>query len=101
MDENATSFSPSYSQSESPKIYINKAAGSGLTLVIPSLKSLKAQKSSKDLKPRSSSHGPIFQDVDNQEKRIQRPIKLKPLKEVLSKLIVQIKKWVEIFKFQS
>ncbi|KAF9484626.1 hypothetical protein BDN70DRAFT_872410 [Pholiota conissans] len=92
MDENATSFSPSYSQSESPKIYINKPAGSGLTLVIPSLKSLKAQKSAKDPKPRSSSHGPVFQDVDNQEKRIPRPIKLKPLKEVLSKLIVQIKK---------
>ncbi|KAF8196969.1 hypothetical protein BJ912DRAFT_1030533 [Pholiota molesta] len=63
---------------ESPKIHINKAAGSGLTLVIPSLKSLKAQKSSKDLKPRSEEDTTTHQ--------------AKPLKEVLSKLIVQIKK---------
>ena len=94
MDENASSFSPSYSQSQSPKIYINRPSGSGLTLVIPSLKSLKA---SRDSSTPSSSQGPIFQDVDNQERRPPRPVKLKPLKEVLTKLISQIKKCVGFF----
>ncbi|KAF8962904.1 hypothetical protein BDZ97DRAFT_1662417 [Flammula alnicola] len=98
MDENAHSFSPSYNQPESPKIYLPKPSGSGLTLVIPSLKSLKAtqtQNPLKSAKRRSGSlsqSGSVFQDVDNQEKKIPRPVKLKPLKEVLSKLIGQLKK---------
>ncbi len=103
MDENAQSFSPSNLQLESPKISIPKPAGSGLTLVIPSLKSLKASQSTVK-KPRHSvgsvSHSSsIYPDVDTQEKKIPRPIKLKPLKEVLTKLITQIKKLLTFSDF--
>jgi bromodomain-containing protein 7/9 len=85
------SFSSSYYQSESPKIRIPKPSGSGLTLVIPSLKNLKAQKSAKET-PRAQT--PIYHDVVQvpEKPKIQRPLKLKPLKEVLSKLIAQLKK---------
>jgi len=103
MDERAQSFSPFYNQPESPKIYLPKPTGpssSGLTLVIPSLKSLK---SASKQKHRSSSHpysASVFPDVEPQEKKIPRPVKLKPLKEVLSKLIAQLKKCVYLF-FQA
>ncbi|KAF5319224.1 hypothetical protein D9619_008454 [Psilocybe cf. subviscida] len=85
------SFSSSYYQPESPKIRIPKPSGSGLTLVIPSLKNLKAQKSAKE-NPRAQT--PIYHDVVQvpEKPKIQRPVKLKPLKEVLSKLIAQLKK---------
>ncbi|KAF4622126.1 hypothetical protein D9613_009462 [Agrocybe pediades] len=95
MDERAQSFSPFYNHPESPKIYLPKPAGtssSGLTLVIPSLKSLKTASKQKH---RSASHpysASAFPDVEPQEKKIPRPVKLKPLKEVLSKLIAQLKK---------
>jgi bromodomain-containing protein 7/9 len=93
MLEDTQSFSPS----ESPKIFLPKPAGSGLTLVIPSLKSLKAsQITTKKAKPFPSSvsqSSSIYQDVDAQEKKLPRPVKLKPLKEVLSKLIAQIKRF--------
>ncbi|KAG6824668.1 hypothetical protein H0H92_006173 [Tricholoma furcatifolium] len=56
---------------------------SGLTLVLPALKNGKPIKLGK----KSGPNG--FQD---EEKKIPRPVKLKPLKEVLSKLILQIKK---------
>ncbi|KIM44007.1 hypothetical protein M413DRAFT_443069 [Hebeloma cylindrosporum] len=95
MDEKSQSLSPFYSQPESPKIYIPKPASSGLTLVIPSLKSLKASQNANKPKQRAGSYprsASVFQDVDNQEKKIQRPVKLKPLKEVLVKLITQLKK---------
>ncbi|KDR66932.1 hypothetical protein GALMADRAFT_1137065 [Galerina marginata CBS 339.88] len=95
MDENAQSFSPFYSQPESPKIYLPKPAGSGLTLVIPSLKSLKAAQSASKQKYSAAPHSylsPAVYDVEPQEKKIQRPVKLKPLKEVLTKLMAQLKK---------
>jgi bromodomain-containing protein 7/9 len=99
MDENSQSFSPFYSQPESSKPSTPKPASSGLTLVIPSLKSLKASQNANKPKSRAGSNSrsaSVFQDVDNQEKKIQRPIKLKPLKEVLVKLIAQLKKLVKL-----
>ncbi|KAH9917523.1 uncharacterized protein B0H18DRAFT_958357 [Fomitopsis serialis] len=61
------------------------ASGSGLKLVLPSLKSVQALKGQK----RKKSIGFV---QDEPKPKNPRPIKLKPLKEVLSKLIVQIKK---------
>ncbi|KAK7472651.1 hypothetical protein VKT23_000764 [Stygiomarasmius scandens] len=66
-----------------------KRSGSGLTLVLPSLKSLKANRSVKKSKSSASNY---FADPIIQEKKAPRPVKLKPLKEVLTKLIAQIKK---------
>ncbi|RDX56462.1 hypothetical protein OH76DRAFT_389097 [Lentinus brumalis] len=54
----------------------------GLTLVLPSLSALKAQKARKKIK--LTYEEPV--------KKQPRPVKLKPLKEVLTKLITQIKK---------
>lgn len=66
---------------------------SGLTLVLPSLKNLKAAKA--DKKTTQAAHIPQSPaiDVEGQEKKAPRPVKLKPLKEVLVKLIQQIKKY--------
>jgi bromodomain-containing protein 7 len=108
MDEGPLSPTPT------PKIHLSKpsegSTSTGLTLLIPSLKSLKAAKKFKEpLTPTPSSTSisnansnldPFFQDVNvhsvdtsiQAEKKIARPVKLKPLKEVLTKLIVQIKK---------
>ena len=111
MDEQSLSPTPT------TKIHLPKPSGgsasTGLTLLIPSLKSLKAAKKfNKDpLTPTPSSTpsisnlGPFFEDVNivNSsitpglgEKKIARPVKLKPLKEVLIKLIAQIKKYVDL-----
>ncbi|TFY52621.1 hypothetical protein EVJ58_g9910 [Rhodofomes roseus] len=61
------------------------ASGSGLKLVIPSLKTVQALKGQKRKK--------VIGFVQDEPKpKIPRPIKLKPLKEVLARLIVQIKK---------
>ncbi|KAI0631373.1 hypothetical protein C8Q77DRAFT_1159174 [Trametes polyzona] len=54
----------------------------GLTFVLPPLSAVKAQKSKKKIKL----------TYDEPVKKAPRPIKLKPLKEVLTKLIAQIKK---------
>ncbi|KAF8129883.1 hypothetical protein EV363DRAFT_1584466 [Boletus edulis] len=59
---------------------------SGITLVLPSLRALKAANAGKKSKPKQASA-----ELE-QRLRIPRPIKLKPLKEVLTKLITQIKK---------
>ena len=107
MDEGRLSPSPT------PKIQLSKPSGgptsTGLTLLIPSLKSLKAAKKFKDpptpistsISNANSNMDPFFQDVNvnvvdasiQGEKKIARPVKLKPLKEVLTKLIAQIKKY--------
>ncbi|OSC99606.1 hypothetical protein PYCCODRAFT_1479750 [Trametes coccinea BRFM310] len=58
-------------------------SSSGLTFVLPPLSAVKAQKAKKKLKP--SYEEPV-------KPKIPRPLKLKPLKEVLTKLITQIKK---------
>ena len=105
MDEGSLSPTPT------AKIHLSKPSASststGLTLLIPSLKSLKAAKKFKEpLTPTpgstsvsnaNSNLDPFFQDVNvdasiQAEKKIARPVKLKPLKEVLTKLIAQIKK---------
>ncbi|KAG0696484.1 hypothetical protein DFH29DRAFT_950735 [Suillus ampliporus] len=56
---------------------------SGITLVLPSLKAIKAAKLGKKSK---------LKNLDADVKKAQRPMKLKPLKEVLMKLIGQLKK---------
>ena len=109
MDEGCLSPSPT------AKAHLSKSSGgstsTGLTLLIPSLKTLKAAKRSKDpptltltppISHANSNSVPFFQDVNvnvvdvstQGEKKVARPIKLKPLKEVLTKLIAQIKKSV-------
>lgn len=61
----------------------------GLKLVLPPLK---AGKPVKGAKRSSTGNGPSF--VQEPEiKKPPRPVKLKPLKEVLSRLIVQIKRY--------
>lgn len=60
------------------------SGGSGLKLVLPSLKTVQALKGKKR-KGSSAVH-------EEPPKKIPRPPKLKPLKEVLTRLIVQIKK---------
>lgn len=64
----------------------NATRGSGLRLVIPSLKSIQA------LKGKKKGKNAVFQSEPVQ--KVPRPLKLKPLKEVLTKLIAQIKKYV-------
>ena len=59
---------------------------SGITLVLPSLRALQAANAGKKSKSK-----PTTADLD-QRPKISRPVKLKPLKEVLTKLITQIKK---------
>lgn len=63
----------------------NGSVRTGLTLVLPPLSALKASKGKK-----KGHRGVGFRDVSLQ--KIPRPVKLKPLKEVLTKLISQIKK---------
>ncbi|KAG2129618.1 hypothetical protein DEU56DRAFT_817053 [Suillus clintonianus] len=65
----------------------NGHAPSGITLVLPSLKAIKAAKMGKKSKLK---HLGSLQDAE--AKKAPRPMKLKPLKEVLSKLIAQLKK---------
>ena len=72
---------PSFLQKPSP------STSSGLTLILPPLKGVKVlAKLGKKRK-----NGPYA--VNEEERKIPRPVKLKPLKEVLSKLITQIQKW--------
>lgn len=65
----------------------NSHVPSGITLVLPSLKAIKAAKMGKKSKLKNLSS---MQDAE--VKKAARPMKLKPLKEVLTKLIVQLKK---------
>ncbi|KAG5636173.1 hypothetical protein H0H81_008923 [Sphagnurus paluster] len=73
---------PFESQLASPLARPGPSKPSGLTLILPALKGGKPIKSSK----KSESYGL------QEEKKAPRPVKLKPLKEVLTKLIAQIKK---------
>ncbi|KAI0067475.1 hypothetical protein BV25DRAFT_1819823 [Artomyces pyxidatus] len=59
-------------------------SSSGLTLVLPSLKALQ------ELKAKKQKGSPLSQE--SAVKKIPRPVKLKPLKEVLTSLITKIKK---------
>ncbi|KAJ3840574.1 hypothetical protein EV361DRAFT_821326 [Lentinula raphanica] len=65
-----------------------KRTGSGLTLVLPSLKSLQQAKAGKKPKAKAAFVG----YAEEKPKKPPRPAKLKPLKEVLAKLIINIKK---------
>ncbi|KAG6872624.1 hypothetical protein C0995_008283 [Termitomyces sp. Mi166 len=79
-------FSESFPHLPSTPLNGSARAGpskSGLTLVLPALKGGKPIKVGK----KSGSYV-----VQEEEKKAPRPVKLKPLKEVLTKLIAQIKK---------
>ncbi|KAJ4483180.1 hypothetical protein J3R30DRAFT_3446687 [Lentinula aciculospora] len=65
-----------------------KRPSSGLTLVLPSLKSLQQAKVGKKTKSKTTFTG----IAEEKLKKPPRPAKLKPLKEVLTKLIANIKK---------
>jgi bromodomain-containing protein 7/9 len=58
-------------------------SSSGLTLVLPSLKALKELNAKK-------RNSPLLEPTP--VKKVTRPVKLKPLKEVLTSLISKIKK---------
>jgi bromodomain-containing protein 7 len=64
---------------------VNRAGPSstGLTLVLPSLKALKELNAKK-------RYSPLLELTP--VKKVPRPVKLKPLKEVLTSLIAKIKK---------
>ncbi|KAH9940042.1 uncharacterized protein BXZ73DRAFT_43030 [Epithele typhae] len=76
----STSYSPLDSHAESSS-HATKPS-SGLTFVLPPLSALKAQKTKKKIKL----------TYEEPPKRQPRPVKLKPLKEVLTRLITQIKR---------
>jgi bromodomain-containing protein 7/9 len=83
----------SRSQSESPP----PPTLPKLTLLLPPLKDLK--KSSKKSKGKSKSKQSFapysdYPDASTSAQKAPRPVKLKPLKEVLSRLVVQLKKCV-------
>ncbi|KAJ7187168.1 hypothetical protein C8R46DRAFT_1207137 [Mycena filopes] len=88
------SFNDSYSQSESPPPSQPEPPLPKLTLILPPLKDLK--KSAKKSKSKSKSKQPFayseYPDASTSQKAPPRPVKLKPLKEVLGRLIVQLKK---------
>ena len=68
----------------------NASGRTGLKLVLPPLSAVKALKGKK-----KASRGVAFSDDATQ--KIPRPVKLKPLKEVLTKLIAQIQKYVGLY----
>lgn len=78
---------PDIAGENSPSTSTSQPNGhSGITLVLPSLRALKAANAGKKSKSKQAS-------VElEQRPKIPRPIKLKPLREVLTKLITQIKK---------
>lgn len=105
MDYDSDSSSSSRSSSSEDDAQQNTAPTTGLTLVLPSLSSLKAQPavvetSTKPKKPKQrkklyftsqASLARKKRDPDGPKKQA-RPQKLKPLKEVLNRLIGQIKR---------
>ncbi|KAI0338767.1 hypothetical protein BDW22DRAFT_1362481 [Trametopsis cervina] len=68
-----------------PESSQNASVKTGLRLVLPPLSAVKGLKGKKKVTRRIASQDP-------EGPKISRPVKLKPLKEVLSKLISQIKK---------
>ncbi|KIK96978.1 hypothetical protein PAXRUDRAFT_825417 [Paxillus rubicundulus Ve08.2h10] len=80
----------STSQIRSENRQINGHGHSGITLVLPSLKAIKAANVGKKSKLKNS--GFQHETASEPKPKIPRPIKLKPLKEVLTKLVTQIKK---------
>jgi bromodomain-containing protein 7/9 len=84
---------PSSSSHSPPSSSRPTTTRSGLTLVLPSLKNLKAANAGKKSTQAASNPQSPAIDVEAQEKKAPRPVKLKPLKEVLVKLIQQVKKY--------
>ncbi|KAF8884661.1 hypothetical protein BD779DRAFT_769027 [Infundibulicybe gibba] len=83
------------SQPGSPQPQSISTRPTGLTLVLPPLKGGKPLKGNKKSKQRIGSQTlPGAHDGPDsaQDRKVHRPVKLKPLKEVLMKLITQIKK---------
>ncbi|KAJ6632200.1 hypothetical protein B0H10DRAFT_1865520 [Mycena sp. CBHHK59/15] len=82
------------SSSQSPSPPPSPAPPTKLTLVLPPLKDVKKSGKKSKSKSNSKSKQPFayseYQDLN--APKIPRPVKLKPLKEVLSRLIVQLKK---------
>ena len=79
-----------------------------ITLKLPALKPSKPAKSHKKSKSKKSSASTtnygspaLYDTVEYAAPKAQRPVKLKPLKEVLSKLIAQIKKCVYYFSLAT
>ncbi|EKM51003.1 uncharacterized protein PHACADRAFT_262943 [Phanerochaete carnosa HHB-10118-sp] len=68
-----------------PEISQNGGSRTGLRLILPPLSVVRALKSKK-----KGAKGVAFQEAT--ASKVPRPVKLKPLKEVLTKLIAQIKK---------
>ncbi|KAF9488029.1 hypothetical protein BDN71DRAFT_1457773 [Pleurotus eryngii] len=85
MDYDNRTPNSTYSFS-SPQAGPSKPTGSGLKLILPPLKGGKIVKTSKKNRKGQDPFNPT------EEKAPPRPLKLKPLKEVLTKLISQIKK---------
>jgi bromodomain-containing protein 7/9 len=90
------SSSPIYSQPGSPSTASlsepSSSKPSGLKLILPPLRGGKPVKVGKKPKQRFGSQ-PSFGGQDEEKKIVVRPVKLKPLKEVLARLIVQIQKY--------
>jgi bromodomain-containing protein 7 len=90
------SSSPFYSQPGSPSTASlsepSSSKPSGLKLILPPLRGGKPVKGGKKSNQRFESQLSIGGGQDD-EKKIPRSAKLKPLKEVLTKLIVQIQKY--------
>jgi len=100
MDEHSES---NHSQPGTPQASISRAPGSnlsGLTLVLPALKGGKPIKGAKSKHKTRLGLSSGVQDAGVEEQKVVRPVKLKPLKEVLTKLIAQIKKYLSIFSLR-
>lgn len=69
-----------------------RAGGTGLKLVLPPLQAVRAMKGSGGKKRKGSGANLSALEPEPKREKIPRPIKLKPLREVLTKLITQIKK---------
>ena len=90
--ENLEPTSAVVGRATSPVAGTSKLPSSGITLVLPSLTALKQQNVAKSKRKSGARHTPL-----DELKKPPRPIKLKPLKEVLAKLLAQIKKWLYSF----
>jgi bromodomain-containing protein 7/9 len=96
MDVSGSS-SPIYSQPGSPSTASlsepSSLKPSGLKLILPPLRAGKPLKGGKKSKRQPASQ-PYLGGTQDEEKKIVRPARLKPLKEVLTKLIAQIQKYM-------
>lgn len=99
MDESFESYSSNYDQLQVGSYNgLSNRQSSGLTLVLPPLKDGKPLRKPKQKQKRTSASHAFYEPFPGEDtsmvvvNRAPRPLKLKPLKEVLTKLISQIKK---------